>query len=184
MHRHSVSCILGVFANCAFNVPWAIFDAQAQCLVHSGLLTISIHSPTAGRFLCTGFAFRAFFVFLLTVHLTCPWAICDAQAQYLVHSGLPTIIQPFSDRGPLCMHRRCVSCIFGAFVNCAINVPWAIVDAQAQDFVHSGPSTWTLGCQPYPTILSPRAVFYAPAWRFVHLCCFCQLCNYRALGYF
>ena len=49
-----------------------------------------------------------------------PWAIFDAQAQYLVHPGLP---------------RRCVFHMFNVFVNCAFNVPWAIFDAQAQYLV-------------------------------------------------
>jgi hypothetical protein len=48
-------------------MPRGVFAAQAQYLVHSGLPTTSNHSQTAGYFVCTGVAFRAFFVFLLIV---------------------------------------------------------------------------------------------------------------------
>ena len=66
---------------------------------------------------------------------TMPRSTFAAQAQYLVHSGLPLLSHP---RGSFCMHRRIASCTWGVFVNCAFPVRWAIVDAQAQYFVYSG----------------------------------------------
>ena len=68
--RRSVSCIYGVFANFAFTVPWAIFDAQGQYFVHSGLRTLSNNYPTTGNFLCTGVASSCGDAFVLTsIHI-------------------------------------------------------------------------------------------------------------------
>ena len=115
MHRRGASCICVVFVNCAFTVPWAIFDAQAQYFMHSGLPTLSNNYmiyPTAGNLLCTGGALRACWVFLQTVHLPCP--------------------------GLFLMHRRSTSCILGCHSPPTLLRPRAIFHAQAQCFIQFG----------------------------------------------
>ena len=105
MHRRCVSYVFGVFANCAFTMPRAVFDTQAKYFVHSGLATLSNTNPTAGSFLCTVVAFRAFIVFLQTLHLPCP--------------------------GLFLKHRSNTSCILGCEPDPTIIRPRAIFDAQA-----------------------------------------------------
>jgi hypothetical protein len=175
MHRRSTWCILGC-------------------------LRLSNHSPTAGHFVCTGVAFRAFLVLLLTVQLTCPGLLLMHRRKTLRtlgrQPGLWAVnpIQPFSHRGPFFMHRRGASCICVVFVNCAITVLWAIFDAQAQYFVHSGLPTLPNN---YPTAgdFLCTGVALRPFWvalhriplssfPYTHFRCFCKLCIYRALGYF
>ena len=109
MPRRIASFILYVFANCAFKVRWAIFDAQAQYFVHSGLPLTSNPSPTAGHFSCTGAVLHSFLVFLLHVHLA--------------FAGL------------FLMHRRSTSCILGCHSLPTLLRPRGILYALALRFV-------------------------------------------------
>ena len=127
------------FANRGFTMPRGVFAAQAQYLVHSGLPTTSNHSQTAGHFVCTGVAFRAFLVFLLTVIYHASKRFCCTGA-VLGAFWAANDFQPFSDRGLFCMHRRCVSCIFCVFANCDLSC--------LEAFLLRRRSTWCiLGCQ-------------------------------------
>ena len=108
-HRRTASFILDVFANCAFKVRWAVFDAQAQYFVHSGLPLTSNPSPTAGHFSCTGAVLHSAWVFLLTVH--------------------------FTFAGLFLMHRRSTSCILGCHSFPILLRPLAILYALALRFV-------------------------------------------------
>ena len=78
---------------------------------------------------------------ILCVFVNCvidmPWATFDAQAQYLVHSGWPTISTHSATAGYLyAQAQRFVH--FVCFDICVISVPWATFDTQAQYMVHSG----------------------------------------------
>ena len=97
MHRRSASCIWCVLVNCAFPVRQAVFDAQAQYFVHSGLPLTCNSSPTLGHFSCTGAMLHSILVFLLTVHLTFAGLFLMHKRGTSCTSGchsLPTLLRP------------------------------------------------------------------------------------------
>ena len=106
-----------------------------------------------------------------------PRSTFAAQAQYLVHSGLPLLSNPRPTAG----HFVCTGAVLRAF-----GVFWSIVHFPCARLflMHRRSTSCILGCHSLPTLLRPRVILYAQAQCFVHLVCFYQLRISRAPGYF
>ena len=96
--------------------------------------------------------------FFANCALPLPWVVFDAQAQYFVHSGLPTL----SNNSPTAGN---VLCTGGALRAFDVLLPNVHLPCLGLFVTHRRSTSCILGCQPYPTILGPRGSF------FMHRCC-------------
>jgi hypothetical protein len=79
-----------LFANTRFIMPWSVFAAQAQCFVHFGLPTRWGKLSNPPPFFMHRRSVSCLWGVFVNSAFPVRWVVFDAQAQYFVHSVLPT----------------------------------------------------------------------------------------------